>query len=81
MPQYGRRVEVEDLNRNFWVITQTIAAISAYLFSEDSPLPKMLEGLLRETTEIWENIIYLWTGIAAISQNVESGVQTVVLPL
>ena len=81
MPQYGRRVEVEDLNRNFWVITQTIAAISAYLFSEDSPLPKMLEGLLRETSEIWENIAYLWTGLAAISQNIQGGVQTIVLPL
>jgi hypothetical protein len=67
MPQYGRRVEIEDLDRNFWVIAQTIAAISSYLFDSDSPLPKMLEGLTREVSEIWENILYLWTGIAAIT--------------
>jgi len=67
MPQYGRRVEVEDLDRNFWVIAQTIAAISAYLFDDDSPIPKLLEGMTREVSEIWENILYLWTGIAAIS--------------
>lgn len=81
MPQYGRRVEVEDLDRNFWVIAQTIAAISAYLFDEDSPLPKMFEGLLRETTEIWENIIYLWTEIAAISQDGDNKVQVITLPI
>lgn len=81
MPQYGRRVEVEDLDRNFWVIAQTIAAISSYLFDEDSPLPKMFEGLLRETTEIWENIIYLWTEIAAISQDGDNEIQVITLPL
>lgn len=68
MPQYGRRVLVEDLNRNFWVIAQTIAAISAYLFDGDNPLNKMCEGLAREVSEIWENILYLWLEVAAISQ-------------
>ena len=68
MPQYSRRVEVEDLDRNFWVIAQTIAAISAYLFDPDNPLSKMWEGLTREVSEIWENILYLWTGIAMATQ-------------
>lgn len=81
MPQYGRRIEVEDLDRNFWVIAQTIAAISAYLFDDDSPIPKVLEGMTREISEIWENILYLWTGIAAISQNDTSGIQIIVLPI
>lgn len=81
MPQYGRRVEVEDLDRNFWVIAQTIAAISAYLFDDDSPIPKVLEGMTREVSEIWENILYLWTGIAAISQNDTSGIQIISLPI
>ena len=31
MPKYSRRVEVEDLNRNFWVIAQTLAAVCQYL--------------------------------------------------
>ncbi len=81
MPQYGRRVEVEDLDRNFWVIAQTIAAISAYLFDDDSPIPKVLEGMIREVSEIWENILYLWTGIAALSQNNTSGIQIITLPI
>jgi hypothetical protein len=41
----------------------------------------MFEGLLRETTEIWENIIYLWTEIAAISQDGDNEVQVITLPL
>ena len=31
MPRYKRRVEVEDLNRNFWVISQAIAKMTQYL--------------------------------------------------
>ena len=82
IPQYGRRVEIEDLDRNFWVIAQTIAAISSYLFNPDSPLPKMWEGLTREISEIWENILYLWTGIAAITQKHNSSdVSVLHLPL
>ena len=30
MPKYTRRVEIEDLNRDFWVIGQTITGISQY---------------------------------------------------
>lgn len=82
MPQYGRRVEIEDLDRNFWVIAQTIAAISAYLFDPDNPLSKMWEGLTREVSEIWENILYLWTGIAATTQKKNgSEVAIIHLPL
>lgn len=81
MPQYGRRVEVEDLNRNFWVITQTIAAISAYLFDKNNPISKTLEGLLREVSEIWENILMLWTEVAVMSQSGSEEIQTIVMPL
>ena len=63
MPQYTRRVEVEDLNRNFWVIGQTITALSAYLFDDDSPIKEMLKYLTSETTQLWENLIYLWTQV------------------
>lgn len=80
MPQYGRRVEIEDLDRNFWVIAQTIAAISAYLFDPDNPLAKMWEGLTREVSEIWENILYLWTGIAATTQK-KNGNEAVIIHL
>lgn len=81
MPQYGRRVEIEDLDRNFWVIGQTIAAISNYLFGQDASLPKILEGMTREISEIWENVLCLWLGIAMISQNEQHEIKTIVMPL
>ena len=31
MPQYARRVEIEDLNRNFWVISQVLSLLTKYL--------------------------------------------------
>lgn len=81
MPQYGRRVQVEDLDRNFWVIAQTIAAISNYLLGQDSPIPKIIEGLTREVSEIWENIPYLWTNIAIINQKSNSKIITIHMPV
>jgi hypothetical protein len=48
MPMYQRHFEVEDLDRNFWVVAQILSGISSYLFSEDSPLIKALKGLLNE---------------------------------
>ena len=68
MPKYLRRVEVEDLNRNFWVIGQVLAAISAYLFAEDSPVTQMFKRILSELIQLWENILYLWAAVMLISQ-------------
>ena len=68
MPKYLRRVEVEDLNRNFWVIGQVLAAISAYLFDEDSPIVNTFSKILNELVQLWENILYLWASIALISK-------------
>lgn len=61
MPKNAHRVEVEDLNRNFWVITQTIAAISGFLFGD----PKKsylgeLEFLLDEIIQLWDNVLWIW---------------------
>lgn len=64
MPQSKRRVEVEDLNRNFWVIGQTIAAITAYLLDPNGPYSLMIGGLLNEIMQIWENILMMWGEIA-----------------
>lgn len=66
MPTHKRRVEIEDLDRNFWVIAQTITAISAYLFDEQAPIPKMFRNLLNEIMQLWENALYLWLSIAAL---------------
>ena len=67
MPKYTRRVEVEDLNRNFWVIGQTIAGISMYLFDDDSPMKKMFKYLSSEIVQLWENLIYLWALLKILS--------------
>lgn len=68
MPTYKRRVEIEDLDRNFWVIAQTITAISAYLFDEDAPIPKMFKDLLNEVMQLWENVLYLWAAVTALGE-------------
>lgn len=69
MPQYKRKVEVEDLNRNFWVIAQVIAGISADLFDEDGPIGSVINGLIKEIGQLWENLVYLWSAMALLSQN------------
>lgn len=69
MPRYKRKVEVEDLNRNFWVIGQVLAGISADLFDEDGPIQSMIKGLLKEIGQLWENMVYLWAALALLSQD------------
>lgn len=68
MPQYERNVEIEDLNRNFWVIGQSLAGISAFLFSAGSPFTKTFQGIIKEIIDIWENILYLWIAFAISMQ-------------
>lgn len=60
MPMNPRRVEIEDLDRNFWVITQGISIICTYLFDDNSSLRGMLKHILKELTQQWENVLYLW---------------------
>lgn len=66
MPEYLRRVEVEDLDRNFWAIAQFIDGLCGYLFSPDSPLKKILEQEADEIVQLWENILYLWVGLGVL---------------
>jgi hypothetical protein len=48
MPKYPRRVEVEDLDRDFWVIGQTITGISAFLFDDKSPIVSLFNSIYNE---------------------------------
>ena len=66
MPKYLRKVEVEDLNRNFWVISQVIGLISDYLLNPNSPLNTIISGILKEITQIWDNIYQIWKAIKRI---------------
>ena len=68
MPKYKRKVEVEDLDRDFWVIGQVIDGISITLFDDNGPLKSIIEGILKEIGQLWENIIYLWLALALLSK-------------
>ena len=69
LPQYKRHVEVEDLDRNFWVIGQSLAGICAFLFSKNSPFLRSFEQILGEIYNLWENILYLWLAFAISMQD------------
>ena len=81
MPKYSRFVEIEDLDRNFWVIGQAISGISAYLFDDDSPIKTAFKNALREITELWENILYLWAALAMLSNKTYKDVHVEVVYL
>ncbi len=67
MPKYKRRVEIEDLDRNFWVIGQVLTALNNYLFG-DKGYYEMIKLLVDQLARLWENILYLWGGAAILSQ-------------
>jgi hypothetical protein len=48
MPMYKRSVEVEDLNRNFWVIGNVLTYLCDFLFEDKSPYANILNSLLSE---------------------------------
>ena len=60
MPRYRRNVEIEDLDRNFWVIGQNLTLLNKLildlrgLFGED---------LIAELCGLWDNIYRLWQAI------------------
>lgn len=62
-----RTVQIEDLNRNFWVIAQALTIMCITLFDEDGVIMKTLEGLLNEIGQLWENMLYLWTALTTVS--------------
>lgn len=62
MPKNVRRVEIEDLNRNFWVIAQSIMTIGNYIF-EDGPFSQIIQAFSTEIIQLWENTLYLWIRI------------------
>ena len=68
MPKYLRTVEVEDLNRNFWVLGQVISAISAFLFDPENSFASLFEDILSEIVQLWENVLYLWLAYMISSQ-------------
>ena len=82
MPEYERSVEVEDLNRNFWVIGQVLTLIYNFLFAPDNPISQIFDNMLDEICQLWENLLYLWAGFAVISQDLyERDIRVIVVPV
>lgn len=81
LPRNSRRVEVEDLNRNFWVISSVLGAVSSYLFDDNAPIAGFVKRAAEELLHLWENTLYLWEAIATASQKPITGIQTIVLPI
>ena len=68
MPQYARRVEVEDLNRNFWVIGQNLSFLNNLLLNEEySPW----KGMIQEIIDLWENVYAIWQAILYLSDKID----------
>lgn len=81
MPKYLRTVEVEDLNRNFWVIGQVTSALCAFLFG-DNGLADLLDSLLKEIVGLWENVLFLWVASALMAQRKTTNIhcEVVIIP-
>ena len=59
MPKNSRRVEVIDLNRNFWVISNNLTLILKFLFEDNNLIQSTYIGITKEITELWENLLYM----------------------
>lgn len=66
MPQYLRYVEVEDLNRNFWVISEVLTGICDFIFGDK--LKPLLDSIINELIQLWQNVQYLWGMYTMLSQ-------------
>lgn len=60
MPQYKRRVEIEDLDRNFWVIGQNLTTLNKFAF-QLSNFP--IKNLIAELMGLWDNIYRIWQAL------------------
>lgn len=63
MPQYARRVEIEDLNRNFWVISQNLEALNQFVSNLSVG---WADQLVAELMGIWNNIYKIWQALASL---------------
>lgn len=74
MPQNNKRVEVIDLNRNFWVISMVLSEICMYLFGEDAPYINLFKRTLNEIMQLWENTLYLWLALGMYCNTASSNI-------
>ena len=66
MPQYARRVEVEDLNKNFWVIGQVLDALAQGLLGPNG-IYASASQMCEELGQLWQNTAFLWNLVAELA--------------
>lgn len=66
MPQYKRRVEIEDLNRNFWVISQNLTMLNKFMIGLQDGIGDVFKNLFSEIIGLWDNVYRLWQAILYI---------------
>lgn len=63
MPQYKRRVEIEDLNRNFWVISQNLTMLNKFMIGLQDGIGAIFKDIFSEIIGLWDNIYSIWKSI------------------
>lgn len=71
MPQYQRRVEIEDLNRNFWVIGQNLSLLNKFILDLDGPILGAIKDLISEITGLWDNVYRIWQAILHLTEKTD----------
>ena len=71
MPQYSRRVEIEDLNKNFWVIANVLDAVTNSLWNSNG-IMNIFSDTLNEIGDLWQNIWNIWDGYSQLKSEVST---------
>lgn len=69
MPQYQRRVEIEDLNRDFWVIGQNLTALNEVILRIGD---EFINQFIAELCGLWDNIYRLWQVLFYIEDSIRT---------
>ena len=72
MPQYKRRVEVEDLNRNFWVISQNLTILNKFMIGLQDGIGEIFKDIFSEIIGLWDNIYAIWKSIFYLDDKINN---------
>lgn len=72
MPQYKRRVEIEDLNRNFWVISQNLTILNKFMIGLQDGIGKIFQDIFSEIIGLWDNIYSIWKSIFYLDSKIDN---------
>lgn len=72
MPQYKRRVEVEDLNRNFWVISQNLTILNKFMIGLQDGIGEIFKDIFSEIIGLWDNIYSIWKSIFYLDDRINN---------